>query len=258
MDALPGTEVLVNTQFAGGKTSTALVWRRVGAGKVLYSGTDELWRWRYNVADRYHQKFWVQVANWIGEQPFSVAGPRASIGTEKLVYSPGSKAGIRVRIRDEDGVPVTSGDYVAALYDADGAITAEVELEEDENGGGLFRGRTGELAPGEYEIAVRQKYFLKKATEFDARAPLMVRAAAERELDDLALNRDLLTDISRASGGQYFAEEESRNLVDLLESIDRKKVIPSQTVLWSSYWWFIAIIGLLTAEWILRKRAGYV
>jgi hypothetical protein len=230
----------------------------LGAGKALYFGTDELWRWRYNVADRYHQKFWVQMANWVGEKPFSVAGQSASIGTDQLVYAPGSTATLRVRIRDDDGKPVSDGDYIAVLYDEDEKIAAEVELEADENGGGMFRGRTSELRSGEYEIAIRQKYFLRKATEFDARAPLVVKAAADRELDDLALNRELLQNVARASGGQYFAEEEARNLVDLLESIDRKKVIPSQTVLWSSYWWFAAIIGLLTAEWILRKRAGYV
>ena len=80
----------------------------------------------------------------------------------------------------------------------------------------------------------------------------------DRELDDLALNDELLRNLAHSSGGQFFLEEETHNLVNLLESIDRKKVIPSNTVLWSSYWWFAAIVGLLTAEWILRKKAGFV
>ncbi len=73
----------------------------------------------------------------------------------------------------------------------------------------------------------------------------MVRAGDNRELDNLSVNRELLETVARNSGGQYFAEEEARNLVNLLESIDRKKVISSETNLWSSYWWFTAIIGLL-------------
>lgn len=255
---LPGTEVLARAQFADERRLPALVWRRLGAGKVLYSATDELWRWRYNVADRYHQKFWVQLANWVGEKPYSVAGERASIGADKLVYSPGEAATLRVRIRDENGRPVSKGEYVAVLYDEDDNIAAEIELQADDNAGGVFRGRSGELRSGEYTVAVRQKYFLKKATEFDARAELIVKDASDREMDDLALNSELLKNLSHSSGGQFFLEEETHSLVNLLESIDRKKVIPSQTVLWSSYWWFAAIIGLLTVEWILRKKNGYV
>ncbi len=255
---LPGTEVLANAEFRGGSQSPALVRRRSGAGRVLYAATDELWRWRYNVADRHHQKFWVQVTNWVGERPFAVVGKRVSIGADKLVYEPGGSASIRVRVRDEDGRPVGEGDYVALLVDAGDQVAAEVELQVDENGGGMFRGQTGELRPGEYEIAVRQKYFLKKDTTFGARAKLLVKGAVDRELDDLSLDAELLQNIARGSGGQFFHEEETQNLVNLLESIDRKKVIPSQTVLWSSYWWFFAILALLTTEWILRKRAGYV
>jgi hypothetical protein len=33
-------------------------------------------------------------------------------------------------------------------------------------------------------------------------------------------------------------------------------VVEGDTVLWQSYWWFLPIILLLTAEWIIRKRVG--
>ena len=258
VEALPGAEVLAHGEFPEAAPSPILVWRRIGAGKVLFSTTDELWRWRYNVADRYHQKFWTQICNWVGEQPFSVVGSRVSIGSDKLVYGQGEEATLRVRVRDEDGKPAAEGDYVAVVYDGGGKAAAEIALAADGNRGGIFRGKSGELEPGEYKIAVRPDYSLRNAAEFDARAPLIVKAASDSEFDELTLNEDLLRDIARSSGGQYFAEEESRNLVNLLESIDRKKVIPSQTVLWSSFWWFAAIVGMLTAEWVLRKRAGLV
>jgi hypothetical protein len=112
--------------------------------------------------------------------------------------------------------------------------------------------------PGEYEVAVREKAFLGKPREFLERTQFVVRNTSQRELDNLSLNAELLGDMARNSSGQYFHEEEARNLADLLESIDRKKVISSQTILWSSYWWFVPLIGLLTAEWIVRKRSGYV
>ena len=255
--ALPGSQVLVEALFDGGRRLPVVVTRRYGAGAVLYVGADELWRWRYNVGDRYHQKFWVQMTNWAAEQPFSVQGRNVSIAADQMVYDPGGRAGIRVRVRDDQGKAMESGDFVAMLY-RDGRLYSEVELDPDPNQGGIFRARSGSLESGDYEIAVKQKYVLKRDREFDGRARFVVRTGDNRELDNLSVNRELLETAARNSGGQYFAEEEARNLVNLLESIDRKKVISSETNLWSSYWWFTAIIGLLVAEWIMRKRAGYL
>ena len=48
----------VNTQAA----IPGLVFRRFGAGRVLYSAFDESWRWRKGVADMHHQRDWNQVA----------------------------------------------------------------------------------------------------------------------------------------------------------------------------------------------------
>jgi hypothetical protein len=48
----------------------AMIFRQVGAGAVLYLGTDEMWRWRFQVADLYHQRLWMQLAAWIAAPPF--------------------------------------------------------------------------------------------------------------------------------------------------------------------------------------------
>jgi len=254
---LPGSEVLARAVLEDSRSYPTLVTRRYGAGRVFYSGIDEAWRWRYNVGDRYHQKYWVQLTNWVSERPFAIEGKYLSLAADKLVYDPGQRADFRVRVRDESGQPVEEGDYVAVVYEGLEAI-AEIGLEPDPNEGGIFRGRTGELVPGEYEIAVREKAFHGKPREFMERTQFVVRGTSQRELDNLSLNRQLLEEVARNSGGQFFHEEEARNLAGLLEFIDRKKVISSQTILWSSYWWFVSLIGLLAAEWIVRKRSGYV
>ena len=37
----------------------------VGAGKVLFHATDETWRWRYRVGDRYFARYWVQTIRYL-------------------------------------------------------------------------------------------------------------------------------------------------------------------------------------------------
>ena len=252
---LPGGELLVEAEMKDGTRIPAMVSRRFGAGKVFYAASDQLWRWRYDVADRYHQRFWMQLVNWVAEPPFSVKGARVSLGTDEFIYPENGIASFRVRLRSDSGKPMSDADLVAVLI-RDGEEIAEYALEADENGGGIYRGRSAELGPGDYEIAVRQKRTFGSDVDFDERVRIKVDEPPNHELDALSMNQGLLEGMAKNAGGAFFLEEEAGALVGLLDSIDRKKVISSQTELWSSYWWLIPVVLLLTAEWIFRKRAG--
>ena len=45
----------------------------------FYMGFDESWRWRYEVADLYHQRFWNQLKTRVMERPFLSAQPRGIV-----------------------------------------------------------------------------------------------------------------------------------------------------------------------------------
>ncbi|HUG70979.1 MAG TPA: hypothetical protein VMM76_24735, partial [Pirellulaceae bacterium] len=70
VEALPGAEVLVEA-LVDGSLLPAMVTRRFGAGRVLYLGFDETWRWRYKAADTYHQRIWNQLAKFVMPRPFA-------------------------------------------------------------------------------------------------------------------------------------------------------------------------------------------
>ena len=75
-EALPGTEVFLEATVDKEKhdfeSVPLLVARTAGAGRVLYAGFDGTWRWRFEVGDKYHQRYWNQLASWIMEKPFAV------------------------------------------------------------------------------------------------------------------------------------------------------------------------------------------
>lgn len=251
--ALPDATTLAQARFDGDRQIDTIVWRRFGAGQVLYLGIDELWRWRYDVADEYYQKFWVQAVNWIGEAPFAVEGPLIAIASDKLAYNEGDNAQLRVRLRDAQGRFVNDAELRAAFLLNDVEV-AEIELEADEHGGGIYRGRTGALAPGDYQVIIREA----GGETHESTMSFLVAAAPNPELDVLTMNKALLTTVSEQSGGEFVLEEQADSLLEKLAAIDRREVITTDTILWSSYWWFVPIIILLTIEWILRKRIGYV
>jgi hypothetical protein len=76
------------------------------------------------------------------------------------------------------------------------------------------------------------------------------------EMTQTSANETLLKQIAAASGGDYLREEELFRLPELLSPLSSGRVVESDTQIWQSYWWFAAIVILLTVEWVLRKRAG--
>ena len=246
---LPGAEVLLEAIAA--TRIPAAVLRPFGAGRVYYHAFDESWRWRYEVADLYHVRFWNQLGDYIGEAPFAARDKFVQLDAGQLTYQPGEQADIRARLRDAEGRPVSDASVNAVLY-RDGQKVATITLSPDE--GGLYRGRTTALDSGSYEIAVDTAAVpsdqLKARTQFTVTA----RENVERTL--LSLNEDLLRQVSLTGGGEYLREEQCDALIERLAPLSSGQVIESDTVLWQSWWWFIPIVLLLTAEWILRKRFG--
>ena len=247
---LPGAEVLIDGEAAGGRVPLAIL-RPYGAGKVYYHAFDDSWRWRYEVADKYHVKFWNQIANFVAEEPFSTSDKFVSLDAGKLTYEPGAQAPIRVRIRSGEGKPVTDA-AVTAVISRDGKPVAKIELTPAE--GGLYRGKTAALEAGNYEVTIESAAVpegqIKVRTEFKVEASQNI----ERTL--LSVNEDLLRQISLTSGGQYFREEQVDQIIKLIEPLTAGNVQESETSLLESKWWFALLVLLLTAEWLIRKRVG--
>jgi len=248
--ALPGAEVLLEAD-AGGARIPAAVLRSFGAGRVYYHAFDDSWRWRYEVGDDYHVRFWNQIANYVSEPPFAARDKFVQLDAGQLTYQPGEQADFRVRLRDGEGKPVTDASVNAVIF-RDGQKVATIALSPDE--GGLYRGKTAALDAGAYEVAVETAAV--SAGELRARTQFNVAGRENIERTLLSLNEDLLRRIATASGGEYLREEQCDELVQRLAPMSSGEVIESDTILWQSWWWFVPIVLLLTVEWIIRKRSG--
>jgi hypothetical protein len=82
---------------------------------------------------------------------------------------------------------------------------------------------------------------------------------AERaELEQPAAREDILEGIATATGGRYLGatDELPSDLVfapPRIVRVDRR----SDVELWSKPYLFVLALGLLAAEWALRRRSGY-
>ena len=247
---LAGAEVLIEGESAAGRVPLALL-RPFGNGQVYYHAFDDSWRWRFEVADTYHVRFWNQIAAFVLEEPFSARDKCLSLDAGKLTYQPGEHADLRVRLRSGEGKTVTEATVAAVLW-RDGTRVANIGLSPDP--GGVFRGKTAALEAGEYQVTVETAAIPEGQIKVRAGFKVEPRQNAERSL--LSINEELLGQIAQTSGGHYCREEQADELVSQLEPLAAGNIRESESLLLESRWWFALIVTLLTLEWLIRKRVG--
>jgi hypothetical protein len=215
--------------------------------------SDETWRWRYKVADTWHQRIWNQLAKSMMPRPFAVSDEFVSLDTGAVRYDFGTTIDVRARLLGLDGKPAINA-TVDALVWKDGRIVSTVSLNADPDVPGIYRGRIAALPEGEYEVSTRAAGYSDAALK--ARSEFVVLPPESGEMTQTAANESLLKQIAADTGGAFLREEDMIRLPELLSPLSSGRVVESDTLIGQSYWWFAAIVMLLTLEWVLRKRAG--
>ena len=79
---------------------------------------------------------------------------------------------------------------------------------------------------------------------------------ADVELSEPRLNEAVLRRIAETSGGQYVAAADAGTLPGLLRTSEIGNPPTEMRDLWHNGWSLAAIVLLLAAEWVLRRRVG--
>jgi hypothetical protein len=248
--------------------AAALAAMPYGLGKTLWVGTDATWRWRFRVGDAYHHRFWAQVVQWATRGALTAGNRLVQFGPTPPRVAEDTPATIRARFAD--GVPgVDAGLLVAArVYRkpaGDGKAPADpgdpvavVPLRPRADAPRQFEAVAPALPPGAYVVRLDapQLDAALKAEGPPPEAGLEVRPRETAERIDLAAAREPLEALAAATGGRVLEDAGIAALPGLLDArrVNRLRVEP--TALWDRPEALLLVFGLLTAEWLLRKRAG--
>ncbi len=233
-----------------------LVTRMYGAGRVFYLASDQTWRWRYRVENRFQGRFWNQLMTAAMQPPYAARDTFVAIGTDKIDYRIGQSATIRVRLlqtdrRDSD---VSSSATVDAVLLRNGQPIDVVPLRLDDAERQTYLGETKPLTRGEYQVRVRASGF--DAAALKASTPIWVVPPRSTELDRVSVDETELKRIAVAGGGIAVHESSADEILASLGSLSSGKIIESDTLLWQTWWIFVIIVSLLGAEWWFRKKVG--
>ena len=252
--AHPGAETLL--ELSTDSAAPMLVTQRFGAGRVLYLSTDQTWRWRYGVADRYHQRWWNQLARWAMRMPFAMQNEYLQLTTDRSQYAAGTPVLVTARLRDQQGRGVASGDVqVHCRHQLDERFsTRTVSMQPDPSVVGLYRAEITTLPAGEYAVSVTAAGIPDPSLNLSC--PFAVSAPDSAEYQELSCHDTLLRELATMTGGAYLPEASADQLIDMLLALSNAEAVETLTALAESYFWFVPLVMVLAIEWWLRKRAG--
>ena len=101
------TSLVVNPRAKMGEQAMAIVATQwYGKGQVIYLGTDETWRWRFNVQDKHFIRFWGQLIYQAGLPSLLGQGAqRVQAALERSQAVLGQPGSVFVRLLDKDFNP---------------------------------------------------------------------------------------------------------------------------------------------------------
>jgi len=220
--------------------------QQYGLGQVLFLGTDNLWRWRKNAGDFYHTAVWGQIAQRVSLQRLLGVSKRTQLTSDRQNYLTGDRVSVYARLYSGVGFdPVQEPAVKAFVVPKSGAGSRmELSLRPMPEQPAMYRGEFIAPAAGLYGFFVEQDPSV--VLDFNVTEPRF-------EFGETAMNEGLLKDLAAATSGQYFREEDLHQLPEAISAKTERVRSPLEVELWASPLYFILIIGVVTAEWALRK-----
>lgn len=231
-----------------------ILMHRVGAGKVLYHTTDEVWRWRKLVRDLYYGRYWIQSLRALCRSKLVGKSREAELESDRRRYAGHQTVRLSLRFFDEKRMPAEPDGAVVVL-EKRGAEIGRLTLRRVPHlpnvlTGELPSGNIPRLTEGSYRAWVVSPFFKDgtPSTTFTVEPP-------QRELQLRNLAAGELKAIADKSGGEYFTLANAANLPDriprgLATPLNEPESIP----LWNRWELMLLFALLIAGEWLLRKR----
>jgi hypothetical protein len=214
-------------------------------------GTDNAWRWREGVEDRYHYRFWGQVARWMAYQRNLAQNETMRIYYRPERPQPEEPVTLFANIQTRAGEPLQAGDVRVQSVDPFGQVTTVQLMPADEQWG-LFTGAFTPQAAGVHRLRLTCR-------EHDStlETTLAVQEGAVEQVGRPA-RFDVLEEIAALTGGKVVTGNSVADLLPELAALPEPEPQVRRVQLWSHPLLASAILLLLAAFWVGRKLVGLV
>lgn len=261
----PESERLANMKMNNSAMNEPMILSRVFESQksiaVLASG---LYRWKLmsfgeeesrgqNAATDYYTAFIQNSLRWLAAERNNRL---VTIKTTKKSYVTGETVGFTAQVYDASYNPVEDAEVEVEFSSAGGkkrsVILASV-------GNGRYYADVEGVPGGDYSFSGSAKSGSRLLGKDSGRFSV---GEISPEFINLSMNSGLLRQMAEESGGKFYTAKNCSSIIkDILKDkkfAERSVTIHDELELWSLAGMLIAVILLLTAEWIIRKREGMI
>ena len=251
-------EQLAKQQEEFRKRNALIVLGQYPAGEVLLLTFDGTWRFRYRAGDTHHHHFWGQVVRWAASDKLPEGNDLVRLGTDRPVYEADEPVVVRARLRDKGHASVATQGASVVVREGKREVLRK-RLEPTKGSPGMYTSELGRLPPG-------KQYQISLAIE-DAARPELVAAAGQvstqivvtqpqsLEIADLSADRSKL-ELLAGKKGIVVSPRDCDEVMAVLGPPSGEIVREDRYPLWRSWPILLALLGLATTEWIVRKQGG--
>ncbi|HZT42360.1 MAG TPA: hypothetical protein VFA07_09220 [Chthonomonadaceae bacterium] len=231
-----------------------LAYQRYGQGKVLAVVGQGLWRWAFLPPDltRYGQvytEFWTQTLRWLISESDFLPGQRIALHTDRTSYSTTDTVRLLGYVRGSR--PAALPPIHLTLPDGK---TATFQPTAGDGKTADFTASYRPLRPGEYVASISLPGGTAKT--LPALATFTVYSGQDEDTNRSA-DPALMRQIAAAGGGQTLHPQDVDSLPESLRAAEEATIQTKEPqTLWDRAWVLATLLGLLTLEWLFRRRAG--
>jgi hypothetical protein len=265
--AKPASEVLAvhphlparrSSDVGEGDLHPLVIQQFVGAGRSMFFGFDDTWRWRYRENEIRFNQFWIQTVRFLARSRVG----RVELRLDKQTpYRRGEP--IRVTVRFPDDAPAPPADSQVKVIAERGRLrrggetnvelldTQTVQLAKVKGSRATYEALLTRTPEGEY------KFWLASPPSEVTRTVVENRVLPPPgEMDRLRMNQPEMEQAAKESHGRFYSFAEADRLPDDLPAGTRIALNQPRPpwLLWNHSAVFLLALGLFTSEWIGRKR----
>jgi uncharacterized membrane protein len=247
----PGATVLAEMNAGRGRLPL-LVTQNYGRGRTAVMATSGTWRWQMSQAlgDPTHDLFWQQLLRWVAaDSPGKVV---ASMPVETLRDD--GRVHLTAVVRDKEYTPAPDARVVAHLIGPENS-SAMVDLRPVPNNSGSFQVEWTAEKPGSYLAEVTA---WRGAEQLGRDVLTFERTDGVAENFHTEQNRELLEKLSSQTGGRYWKADDVGRLPIEISYSEAGISVRDTKELWNMPIVFFGLLGLMSGEWLLRRKWGVI
>jgi uncharacterized membrane protein len=256
----PSAEVLAIHPERGNEYGplTVLAVHRYGKGRVAAFAADTTFRWFQVMQaageESPYVRFWGQFMRWLsGHEEAESLEPGLTVSTDRGFYEPGQSIRFEAVVVGSDGRGCEDARVEAHIEPETAADSDDLRFEKRAGRAGAYGAEYLPERAGLYRVLVTARAGDEDKPAGDSRLVVQV-GTPSREFDRLDVDEGLLHSLADKTGGQYAHVSRFDRLVAKLSvQQHERRVLAEHRLYYPPACWSL-IVGLLTWEWLLRRK----